>query len=157
MLKEGSTNEDLQLNGIHHFSHNRKEIGLVVNTVKTQYCMYSCLTTRMHNKIKDSKQTTIKCAKVNIYGNGRSEYCFYEETMRKFNLENVCYHTVQNLLHLVCCPEIQGFTMHNYNVTCVTYGYATWCLRSKDKHTFSIFKNRDVRENGQAEGTSLLA
>jgi hypothetical protein len=52
--KEGSTNEDLSLNGIHQFSHNRKEIGLVENTVKTQYCIYSCLTTRMQNKIKDS-------------------------------------------------------------------------------------------------------
>jgi hypothetical protein len=77
--------------------------------------------------------------------------------MSRFNFENVCYHAVQNLLHPVCRPEIQGFTTHNYNVTCVTYGYATWCLISKDKHTFNIFKNRDVTENGQARGTSLLA
>jgi hypothetical protein len=53
------------------------------------------------------------------------------------------------------CVLSRNTEIHYTQLQCYlcVYGYATWCLTSKDIHMFRMFKNRDVIETGQDGGT----
>jgi hypothetical protein len=62
----------------------------------------------------------------------------HEETKRKLNSGNACYHSVQSLLPSACC-------LLSRNVKVVLYGCETWSPTLREEHRLRVFENRGQR------------
>jgi hypothetical protein len=77
-----------------------KENGLEVSAEKTEYCIWSCLETRMQDKITTLKVgrksfervEQFKCLGMTL----RNQYSIHEEIKNGLKSKNACRHSVQN-------------------------------------------------------------
>jgi hypothetical protein len=74
------------------------------------------------------------------------EYCMLEEIKTRLNSENVCYHSVQDLLSsCLLSRNVQVKTYKTIILSVVLYGYETWSLTLREEHRLRVFENRVLR------------
>jgi len=68
-----------------------------------------------------------------------NQNCINRETKSRLDLENACYHSVQNLLSsCLMCKSLKLYKTINLTVL---YGCETWFLTLREKHRSRVFKN----------------
>jgi hypothetical protein len=69
-----------------------------------------------------------------------------EESKRRLNSGNACYHSVQNLLS--SCLLLKNVKVRIYKtiiLTVVLYVCETWSLTVREEHKLRVFENRVLR------------
>jgi hypothetical protein len=72
--------------------------------------------------------------------------CIHEEIKSKINLENACYHAVQNLFSSCFLSKNAKFKIYkSISLSVVLYGCGTWSLMLREEHGLKVFENRVLR------------
>jgi UDP-N-acetylglucosamine 2-epimerase len=84
-----------------------EEVGLGVNAEKTKYLLLSHHRNAGQNHdIKISNRSFENVAQIKYFGTTvTNQNLIQEKIKRTLNSGNACYHSVQNLHPLVCCPK----------------------------------------------------
>jgi hypothetical protein len=68
-----------------------------------------------------------------------------EKIKSKFNSDNVCYHSVQNLLSTRPSKSVNIKIYKTTILPVVLYGCDTWALTLREEHRLKVFENRVLR------------
>jgi hypothetical protein len=69
-----------------------------------------------------------------------------EEITRRLNYDNICYHSVQNLLSSRLLSKNLKITIYkSIMLPVVLYGCETWSLILSEEHRLGVFENRVLR------------
>ena len=70
-----------------------------------------------------------------------------EEIKSKFNLGNVCYHSVQNLFssNLLSKKKLWIKVYRTIILPVILYGCETWSFTLREEHRVRVFENRVLR------------
>jgi hypothetical protein len=80
-----------------------KEVGLEINVEETKYMLLSRHQNAGQNRDMKVNGSSENVEQFQIFGNNSNKSKFYkEEIMRRLNSGNAFYHSVQNMLLLVC-------------------------------------------------------
>jgi hypothetical protein len=79
----------------------------------------------------------------------RNQHFIHEEIKRRLNLDNVCYHSVQNLsTFCLLCPNLKMRIYKTIILPVVLYGCETWFLTLREKYRLRVFENRVLKTFG---------
>jgi hypothetical protein len=96
---------------------------------------------------KNSKQIVLKYVTVQIFGNNNiKSNLILEEIRGRFNSDNACYHSVQNLLSPCLLSKSVKIRIYKAIILSVfLYGCKTWSLTLREGHRLKVFENRVLR------------
>jgi hypothetical protein len=125
-----------------------KEIGLEVNTEKTEYMLLSHHQNAGQNHdIKIGNRCFENVEQFRHLGTTiTNRNLIQEEIKRRLNSGNACYHSVQNPLssHLLS-RNIKTRIYKTIILPVVLYGCETWSLTLREEHRLRVFENRVLR------------
>jgi hypothetical protein len=125
-----------------------KEIGLEVNSEKTEYMFMSChQTAGQSNYLSVANKSFEKMAEFKYLGSTLTDQnCIHEEIRSRLNLGSACYHAVQNLLssHLLS-RNVKIKIYKTIILPVVLYGCETFSLTLREEHRLIVFENRVLR------------
>jgi hypothetical protein len=125
-----------------------KEVGLEVNVEKTKYILVSRGQNAGQNRdIKIGNGSFENVSQFKYLGmTVTNQNLILEESKRRLNSGNACYHLVQNLLssHLLSI-NVKVRIYKTIILPVVLYGCETWSLTVREKHKLRVFENRVLR------------
>jgi hypothetical protein len=72
-----------------------------------------------------------------------SKNLVWEESKRRLNTGNACYHSVQNLVYsCLLSKNVEVRIYKTIMLPVVLYGCGTWYLTVKEEHKLRVFENR---------------
>jgi hypothetical protein len=125
-----------------------RKIGLEINTEKTKYMLISHHQNAGHNyNIKIANRCFENVAQLRYLRMiVTNQNMIQEEIKRRLNLDNVCYHLVQNLLFSYVMSKKVKIRIYKIIILpVVLYGCETWSLTLREQHRLRVFENKVLR------------
>jgi hypothetical protein len=101
---------------------------------------------RQNHNIKTGTRSSENVAQFKYLGMTVTNQNFINEEIKRFNLGNACYHSVQNLLSYHLLSRNLKIKVHKTIILrMVWYGSGTWSLKLREEHKLRVFENRMLR------------
>jgi hypothetical protein len=125
-----------------------KEVGLEINVEKAKYMVLSRQQNVGQNRgIKIGNRSFENVSQFKYLGmTVKNQNLIQEETKRRLNSGNACYHSVQNLLSWLLLRNLNIRIYKTIILPVVLYGCDTWSLTLREEHKLRVFENKVLRK-----------
>jgi hypothetical protein len=125
-----------------------KKVGLEINVEKTKYILLSRhQNTGQNRDIKTANRSFQNVLQFKYSGTTvTNQNLIPEETKRRLNSDNACYHSVQSLLaSRLFSKNLKMRIYKTIILPVVLYGCETWSLTLREEHRLRVFENKVLR------------
>jgi hypothetical protein len=123
-----------------------KEVGLEVNSEKTEYMLTSQSEMGQKHSIKIANRSFEDVERFkHLRTTLTDQNCMHERIKSRLNWGNACYHSVQSFLSCLLSRNLKVKIYKTIILPVVLYGCETWSLTLREQHRPSVFENRVLR------------
>jgi hypothetical protein len=80
----------------------------------------------------------------------------HEEIKSILNVENACYHSLQNIFFLPVMCKHKDKNVQNCKCALVLYDYETWAVTLRDEHRLWVFEYRVLRRMFELKRNEII-